>query len=274
LQEVSSLIARLGGGVSHGIGVGGRDLDERVGALGTLAAIEALDADAATRRIVLISKPPAAQAAKRVLESIARSSKPFIVCFLGLREGALPPNAKLARTLCEAAELAMDSRIDSPPIEPPQSIERGHIRGLYCGGTLCAEAQIVFREKGLRIGPGGHVFIDLGADEYTRGRPHPMIEPELRNQPLRKALAEREVAAVLVDVVLGFGSHSDPAAVLVKALKNAGKPVIASVVGTERDPQVYSRQVALLREAGVLVAPSNAHASAYAAKLASQCSPA
>jgi len=274
LQEVSSLIARLGGGVSHGIGVGGRDLDARIGALGTLAAIEALDADPATRRIVLISKPPSPEAAARVLASISRSSKPFIVCFLGLRAASLPKNAKLARTLCEAAELAMDSSIDAPRIEPLQNVKGGYVRGLYCGGTLCAEAEMVFRGKGLRTGPGGHVFIDLGGEAYTRGRPHPMIEPELRTPHLRAALADPAVAAVLVDIVLGYGSHENPAGVLARELRNSGKTAIASVIGTERDPQGYSRQVALLREAGVLVAPSNAHASAYAAKVASQCSPA
>ena len=96
-----------------------------------------------------------------------------------------------------------------------------------------------------------------------------MIEPELRNDHVSEALADLSVGAILLDVVLGYGAHADPAGVL---LENAlaSKTVIASVTGTERDPQVYSRQVALLREAGVLVLPSNAHASAYAAKVASR----
>jgi FdrA protein len=101
-----------------------------------------------------------------------------------------------------------------------------------------------------------------------------MIEPELRTPHLRRALEDPAVAALLVDVVLGYGAHPSPADVLIRALAGSAKPVIASVTGTERDPQVYSRQAALLRDAGVLVAPSNAHASAYAAKVASQCSPA
>jgi FdrA protein len=209
-----------------------------------------------------------------VLERVARSGKQFVVCFLGVRDMKLPPNARLARTLCDAAEMVLQSTIEDSRHELPENLQGRFVHGLYCGGTLCAEAEIVFREKGLPTGQGGHVFLDLGADVYTRGRPHPMIEPELRTPHLRAALADPAVAAVLVDVVLGYGSHEDPAGVLAKELKSGGKTVIASVTGTERDPQVYSRQVARLREAGVLVAPSNAHASAYAAKVASQCSPA
>ena len=252
LQEVSSLIARMGGGISHGIGVGGRDLDARVGGLGTLAAIEALDRDPATEKLVLISKPPAAEVARRVLERLKRSAKPSVVCFLGLDEAGIAP------TLYEAAERVMGSRLEEKL--PSQEKRAGTVRGLYCGGTLCAEAELIFRRRGLT----GHQFIDLGGDQYTRGRPHPMIEPEIRNDHITRALADPAVGTVLVDVVLGYGAHPNPAAVL---LMNdvSRKTVIASVTGTEQDPQVRSRQVALLREAGVLVAPSNAHAAKLAA---------
>ena len=267
LQEVSTLVARLGAGVSHGIGVGGRDLDARIGALGTLAAIDALDADAGTRKVVLISKPPSPDVAAQVLQRVARSAKPFVICFLGLREAKLPGNARFARTLTEAAELAVGKQITTQEKEPGMR-PQGWVRGLYCGGTLCAEAELIFRSHGLRVGDDANRFLDLGDDEYTRGRPHPMIEPELRNDHIREALADKSVGTLLVDVVLGFGAHADPAGVL---LKNdlSSKRVVASVTGTEHDPQRYSRQVAMLREAGVIVAASNA----YAANVASQCSP-
>src|SRR5262249_12735999 len=150
LQEVSSLIARLGGGVSHGIGVGGRDLDARIGALGTLAALDALDADSASRRIVLISKPPSAEVAQKVLDRVSDSAKQFVLCFLGLREAKLPPNARLARTLTEAAEMSLDKKIGEETARSVKS-KTGFVRGLFCGGTLCAEAEIIFRERGLRV---------------------------------------------------------------------------------------------------------------------------
>src|SRR5688572_20636814 len=254
LQEVSCLIARLGAGISHGIGVGGRDLDEQVGALGTLAALDTLENDPGTKTIVLISKPPAARVAEQVLARLSQSRKRSIACFLGLEKPGL------TATLREAAELAVGKKLPEEPFE--RKIVKGRVHALYCGGTLCSEAELVFR----RLGAHGHRFVDLGDDRYTRGRPHPMIDPELRNDHVASALADPSVGAILVDVVLGYGSHPDPAGILVKE-ELTGKTVVASVTGTEGDPQVRSRQVARLREAGVLVAPSNAHAAEWAASL-------
>jgi FdrA protein len=260
LQEVSTLIARMGGGLSHGIGVGGRDLDERVGALGTLAALDALERDPGTAKIVLISKPPAPEVAQRVLERIRRASKPCVVCFLGL-EGNRGQSAIFAVTLTEAAERAIGRLLPRAPHRPIVRPSASGVKGLYCGGTLCAEAEVIFRRKGL-----AGEFVDLGDDEYTRGRPHPMIEPEIRNDHLRRAMADPQTGVILVDVVLGYGAHENPAGVLCKAITR-GKTVIASVTGTEQDPQGWSRQAAILREAGVIVAASNAHAAELAASL-------
>jgi FdrA protein len=215
-----------------------------------LAAIDALEADAGTRTIVLISKPPAPEVAKTVLERVKRGGKRYVVCFLG-QDGT---------TLRDAAEQAVGKKIE--PWNAKAEKRKGTVKGLYCGGTLCSEAKQIFAAKGLQ----GHSFVDLGDDEYTRGKPHPMIEPELRNQHVAAALADPKVGVILLDVVLGFGSHSDPAGTIIKVL-NGKKPVIVSVVGTEGDPQVFSRQVAALRAAGVVVAPSNAHAAELAAQL-------
>jgi len=255
LQEVACLIARLGAGISHGIGVGGRDLDERVGALGTLAAIDALENDPSTRTIVLLSKPPAPRVAEQVLARLAKSSKHRVVCFLGLDKPGL------ARTLLEAAEMATGQKLPEEKLD--QKKVKGHVEALYCGGTLCSEAELIFRRRNLT----GHRFLDLGDERFTRGRPHPMIDPEIRNEHLARASADAAVGVILVDVVLGYGSHADPAGVLLKV--KTEKTVVASVIGTDNDPQVHSRQVAMLRAAGVLVAPSNAHAAEWAAALVS-----
>jgi FdrA protein len=249
LQEVSCLIARLGGGVSHGIGVGGRDLDERVGALGMLSAIDLLDADPATQALVLISKPPSPRVAETVLARVRQSKKRSVVCFLGAN----------GSTLTEAAEQAMQKKL--PSDTPSRGRAKGRVLGLYCGGTLAAEAEVL-------LGDGGDC-VDLGDDEFTRGRPHPMIEPELRNEHIRQALADPSIGVLLFDVVLGFGAHADPAGVLLDGLKGSKKIAIASVTGTEQDPQGFSRQVAKLRAAGVHVAPSNAYAARLAASTVS-----
>ena len=216
--------------------------------------------------------------------------------------GALAAGMRLAPTLRDAARFALgggdagtgasaaeDTRQvagrgpDAPEGPPLGATRPGRIIGLYSGGTLCAEGQAIARRAGLPVasnapipgadrleagaGPLGgssvHTFIDLGADEYTAGRPHPMIEPALRSEALAAALADPSAAAVVLDVVLGTGSHPDPAASVVEVLESAATrhpPVIASVCGTELDPQDYAVQRRALEKAGVLVAESNADA--------------
>jgi hypothetical protein len=190
--------------------------------------------------------------------------------------------------LAEAAEAALGRKLAAYQGPVPRAHGRGRgIRGLFCGGTLCAEAQLVLLRAGEAVAsnvplPGAEVaaaagaeistLLDLGDDAFTRGRPHPMLEPAQRAGPLARACAEEKVGVVLLDVILGWGSDADPAGEVVRALPNAAsdRPVIvASVTGTEADPQVRSRQVAKLCAAGVLVAPSNAAAAA----LALQCRP-
>ena len=251
LQEVSSLLARSGRGVSHGIGVGGRDLSKEVGGLMTLAAIDMLEQDPATKRIIVISKPPSEAVTKKVLRKVKGLSKPVTLCLLG-------SDRKLgfARTL--EAVVGKSGKEESL-----KKKVKGRIAGLFCGGTLCAEAEIVLKDCGLPA--RAYSLVDLGGDEYTQGRPHPMIEPELRNEHIERALKDEKVGVILLDVVIGYGAHADPAGLLLDLLKKNRKVVIASVTGTEDDPQVYSKQVKTLRDAGVLVAGSNAAAARLAA---------
>ena len=286
LQEVSCLIARLGGGLSHGIGVGGRDLKDEIGAISTLMAFDALERNAATRHIVLISKPPGSKVTSTILERIARSRKSVTVCFMGSKSLGLPPHAKLATTLQEAAEKALGRSLPEPEVRLPEvGTGRRWLRGLYSGGTLCAEAQVILQGlSGLQSNvpiPGiseldnkpAHSLIDLGADEYTIGRPHPMLDPASRNQQLAETLRDATVAVVLLDVVIGYGAHTDPAGALAKTINAAPeqRPVlIASVTGTDADPQNYSRQKSVLLKAGVLMADSNAQAVRWAGRVLGQ----
>lgn len=281
IQEVSCLLAGMGKGISHAIGVGGRDLTQQVGGISTLMALDMLDADAATQHIVIISKPPAADVALTVLARVARSSKSFTLCFIGGDKPTLPTNALWANTLAAAAESAggtmlEDENLTSEAIEPAAT--GSLLRGLFCGGTLCAEAQVICKLANVAVSsnaaiPGvnntvdatGHTLLDLGADEYTQGKPHPMIEPSVRDQVLQDALADAQTAVLLLDVVIGYGAHADPAGHLVNSLPvQRNVPVIASVTGTEKDPQVRSRQIDILRRAGIQVASSNANAVSMA----------
>ena len=314
LQELSVLIHRGGGGISHGIGVGGRDLGDDVQGLSTFMALDALEADPGTRHIVIVSKPPGPRTEAALRARLADCPKPVTVCLVGGGGGGdgageLPPNATLAPTLRDAATLALDgpggesgagadarSRAGRDPATragPPLPENRtGRIVGLYSGGTLCAEGQAILSRAGLgvasnapipdatRLATGdaesrpsmnAHTFIDLGADEYTSGRPHPMIEPAMRTGALAETLADPTVAAVVLDVVLGTGSHPDPAAPIVDVLGSAPPdrpPVVASVCGTELDLQDYDTQRGALERAGVFVAQSNADAVEAAIRIA------
>ncbi|MBX9591876.1 MAG: acyl-CoA synthetase FdrA [Hyphomonadaceae bacterium] len=286
IQEITTLISEAGGGISHAIGVGGRDLSQAVGGITTLMAIDALDADAGTRHIVLISKPPHRDVARTVLSRVGRSEKRFTVCFLGASDAELPANAHFAATLRSAAEDALGGRAIGKDFTPPASTPRpGVVAGLYSGGTLCAEAQVILLRHGRRVAsnapaPGAQKLaeadaacdriVDLGADEYTKGRPHPMIDPSARDEMLRKTLVDPKVAVILVDVVIGYGAHADPAGHIAAIMADAApnRPaVIASVTGTEDDTQVRSRQIATLQKAGVLVVPSSTHAAELAVTL-------
>ena len=269
-QEVSCLIDRHGKGVSHLIGVGGRDLDARVGGISTLDALAMLEADDATRSIIIVSKPPAPEVMTRLGAALAKASKPVIVACVGGGRFDLPPRVRLAETLEEAAARAAGAARNSEDGAGGHTGADGAgLRGFFCGGTLCGEAGALLRAAGAVAAAGA--MVDYGADEFTRGRPHPMIDPQLRDEAISSALDDAAVKVVLFDIVLGHGAHLDPAGALLAALGDAGrgnKPLVASVVGTDTDPQVRSRQVAALEAAGIEVCPSNAAAVRRALALA------
>ena len=298
LQQVTSLIHRFGSGVSQAFGTGGRDLDERVGGTTMLAATRLLLADPATSVIVLISKPPSASVALKILDAVRTSPKPVVVNFLGGDPGAVEAvGAIFAPTFESAARLAVGLAGGAAMTDDPTDLVgglrdplmlavaeeaasrlaagQGGIRGLYSGGSLAGEAKVVLAAV---LGPDRHDrILDLGDDEYTVGRPHPMIDPRLRNEHIVATATEPAVGILLLDVVLGHGSHPDPAEALAPAIADAmalaisaGRRllVVASVCGTDLDPQGLERQERILAQTGVMLESSNARAAMLAASIA------
>ena len=302
LQQVTCLVDRLGSGISQAIGTGGRDLHESVGGMTMLQAFTALEADSDTEVIVLVSKPPSDVVADRIVSAAVASSKPVVINFLGpdARSESIG-NTRFVTTLEEAARAAhagVSNQSFSPGIVPSEHLQLvvnrkreeiggSNIRGLFSGGTFCYESLILISR---RLGAvysntpiddkyriedvwksKEHTLVDLGDDEFTRGRPHPMIDHSIRNERIIAEAADASVKVILFDVVLGHGSHPDPAAEMVPAIEEAKKAArrellfIASVCGTEGDPQVLGNQQRRLEEAGVIVASSNARASLLAA---------
>jgi FdrA protein len=328
LQQVSCLIANAGLGVSQAIGTGGRDLSHAVGGRTMLAGLELLQRDPETSVIVLLSKPPAPEVARRVVKQAAQGSKPTIVAFLGSHlvssandhANSIEHSAghlRFTTTLSDAARLAVQLASDGVPRSSGANMlradeqlpdelraaaqtaraalgsEQRYVRGLFSGGTLCDEAMLVLSRQ---LGPissniplrpewalanshqsQGHTAIDLGSDEFTVGRPHSMIDAGLRLRRLAQEARDPTTAVILVDIVLGYGTHPDPAAEFAPAIKQArataaqaGRNLacVVSLCGTEQDPQGLSRQCEALQQVGALVCTDNALAAQVAAAIA------
>ena len=290
LQAVTAHIHALGGGVSHALGTGGRDLKAEVGAVTALQALDLLARDPDTGVIVLISKPPAPEVATRLLQAAQASGKPVVVHFLGY-----PPPARrlgalhFALNLTDAAALAVerlktdDLRWGAHTVNHQSSVIHHYVRGLFSGGTLAYEAVLGLQTvlyplySNAPVQPGqrlpdvwrsqAHTVLDLGEDEFTVGRLHPMLDNDLRLRRLRQEAADPEVGLILLDVVLGEGAHPDPAADLAPAIAEVKAArdldVVAVVVGTDADPQAVDRQVEALTQAGAVVFRSVTEAVDY-----------
>jgi FdrA protein len=332
MQEVTSRIHRLGGGISQALGCGGHDLSEAVGGRTMLQALEMASRDPATTVIVLVSKPPDAAVLARVLEGAREAvvaGKHVVAVLVGLVDGALHGTGVVqAPTLSAAADAAValtastEPRAQSTALTPANSLTPANarttanartlsnaqaataralpmipvgsngagrfVRGAFTGGTFCYEALSLLARAGISCesnlkGQGSdlatpaHLLVDFGDDEFTVGRPHPMIDPTVRDCWVDAALGEPSTAVVLLDVVLGHGANPDPVGALVGILdahRNAeGAPVvIAHVCGTELDVPPRDVVVEQLRDVGVLVADSNDEAVRCAVEVVSRSS--
>lgn len=297
LQQVSCLIDRLGGGISQVIGVGSHDLSEGVGGTTMLMAMEALADDTNTSQIVLISKPPAQSVAEKILTAATQIDKPVITCFIAADVSDWQQDGvRIVDTLEAAAYAAMKQTpieagaTDQVFIEAAASAlppHRKYLRGLFSGGTLCYESLFVLKEHSIYSNTPidkayqlddpwqsrEHTAVDLGDDAFTIGRPHPMIDLRLRNERILEEASDPETAVILLDVVLGYGAHPDPASelapMIAKAQEASSEQItfIASVCGTNADPQSLQSQSEQLRAAGVFLAESNAHAARLARQI-------
>jgi FdrA protein len=311
-QEVTVRIHQLGSGVSQALGTGGHDLAASIGGISMLHGLKALDEDPATKVIVLVSKPPAPQVATAVLAAAEACTKPVVAIFLGTDPATITgKRVHGAAFLAQAADMAVHLAKGEAPQRTPLTLttdmqrklkelsgsmaaSQRYVRGIFSGGTFCYEAQLIHAKAGqpaFSNSPTGgnrkledvaksqaNTIIDMGDDEFTQGRPHPMIDPSLRDARIRQEIADPTTAVVLFDVVLGYGSAADPTAGLIEVLASA-KPkaqaegrraaLIGYVCGTEQDPQNRAAVVAALEAAGVLLASSNAEAALWSATITS-----
>ncbi|HYH51681.1 MAG TPA: protein FdrA, partial [Acidimicrobiia bacterium] len=309
-QEVAALLDRGGARVTAIIGVGGRDLSEAVGGRMARSGLRALHADPATDAVLLVSKPPSEGVARTVLAeagglhrpSDGTAAKPAVASLIGLTDPIPTPDGVTLAATLEGGATRLLAALGLPPLDLDAGLqaavteaaaalagERRLVRGLFSGGTLCYEALVILsgilgpvhsntpirKDWGLPAPDGAHVCLDLGEEEYTKGRPHPMIDPEARIEHLRQEGARPDVAVVLLDVVLGYGAHDNPAGQLAPVCAEIradgrGPAVVAYVLGTGADPQGLEDQRAALTAAGCIVPPTAGRAALAAAALATR----
>ncbi len=311
LQEFTTLVHRWGSGISHAIGTGGRDVSDAVGGISALSALDALERDSTTKLITIISKPPGEKTLASLVERISVCRKPVVTCFLGIRDELPGANVRfrVTRTLDEAARLAVqiatgkapasieafssrDAQARVPDWHDRLQPEQKYIRGVFAGGTFCYQAQQVLQGLGIKARSNAplsgnlaltdprksveHTLVDMGAEFFTDGRAHPMIDASLRRERILYEASDPSVAVLLLDFILGYNASSDPVGDLVDTIAQAQSKaqahgsnlaVVASVCGTEGDPQGFKRQIRMLEEAGVMVLPSSAQATELAGRL-------
>jgi FdrA protein len=331
LQEVTTQIHRMGGGVSHAIGTGGRDVCADVGGITMLQGIELLARDADTQVIAIVSKPPAPEVTIKVMAAVERAGKPAVVLFLGSDLKSPSKAIKIVQTMVDCAAVATrlagiktplslcdisptaqgqskhgirlplrsrgnvseaDKGVYVLPSKPRFQKTQTYLRALYSGGTYCSEAQSIWAKSGLSVWSNipvnkafaldnpkkasfEHTALDLGDDDFTVGKPHPMIDQGARIERLMREAADPTVRVILLDVVIGWGAHADPASELATAVVQAKKiaakdkrtlAVIGFVCGTDLDPQGFAMQEQKLRAAGMVLAPNSASAAWLAAE--------
>lgn len=300
LQQVMAIIDRLGEGVSEAIGTGGRDLSKDVGGITTFMGLAFLESDPNTAVKVLISKPPHPSVRDNLIRMLDDGAKPVVVCFMGEEVGEARRSRSgkvlFAGDLEEAAILAYQlatgeskeslysrDELDEMARKVVRRVDGGgYFRGLYSGGTLCHETLTMLRRMGIDVYSNiaqdrrlliedplesfANTCIDMGEDYFTRGKPHPMLDPGMRVPRYIAEAGRKDVGILLFDVVLGYGCHRDPAGVMAEAVREAGRirkdmgqglAQIAVMVGTAGDPQGLEKQAAVLSEAGAEVLSSN-----------------
>lgn len=273
-QAVTAQIHNLGGGISHAIGTGGRDLKSDVGAITAHQALDVLARDDETKVIVLISKPPSPDVATSLISAAQGTGKPVVIYFIGYPPPARKiGNLHFAIGLTEAAEIAVNGNWELVS-EKELPITNYYLRGLFSGGTLAFETMVGLQAALSPLYSNGpitnyqlledplrskaHTIVDLGDEFFMVGRLHPMIDNDLRIRRMKQEAADPETGMILFDVVLGEGSHMDPAAELVpviKEIQSTRKDIdfVSMVIGTDDDPQNIKSQVSALEEAGVNV---------------------
>lgn len=286
IQELTTIIDRLGEGVTNAIGIGGRDLNAKIGGITMMDMIDAMESDDSVKVLIVISKPPAQEVRQKISDRLSICKKPVVTLFVGEKPEYHEENFYHTYTLDEAARLAVslvrgekvpEATVDVDESEFFKKEDNKTIKAYYSGGTLANEAAMLIKDamdvkvppediEGYMLQLDGNVVVDLGDDAYTQGKPHPMIDPAKRIECMQEAVDDPSTGVILLDIMLGYGSHADMAGALLPTIKElqakaaaANRKVffVATVCGTRTDYQGYDEAVNKLKDAGVIVCENN-----------------
>ena len=295
-QEVACVIEKCGYGVTEIIGTGGRDLAKEIGGITMMDGIRRLENDPETKVIVLVSKLADTQVMEEILAFADNMTKPVVAVFLGgnkkMYEGHRVIGVmNLEEAGLKAVELLTGKKehlgYSDAELEAiaNREIEKLHMnqkyfRGLFCGGTFTEESLIYFNQHNTENQlytnlnnryatqledaetSKGHTILDLGAENFTEKAPHPVFEPSLRVDRLKKELEDPDVAVVMIDFITGPAVAEDPFSDLAAVAREANSSdrhitFIGAVCGSEEDPQNVTEMSKLLRDSGFIVTGSN-----------------
>lgn len=298
LQEVATIISNNSGGISYAFGTGGRDIKESVGGRMMLYCLDLLIKDEETETIVIVSKPPSKNVIEKIINKVKNIKKPVVACFLGEDISVLQStNIVLCETLEETAIKVLElngikysDSFDMDKILKMISSDKknGYIRGVYCGGTLAYEALLMLEKQNIEIYSNlskceerrlkvndkslYNTILDMGEDEYTVGKPHPMINSSSRNEQLLKEAEDESVGIIIADIELGYGANdfaADELGETIKQIKTMRSDLVFIVVicGSKQDYQDYNLKKNLLIMSGAIVVNSNAQGVRLAIEL-------
>lgn len=276
-QHLACLLDARGIGIRHILGVGGRDMSDDIGGVSTFRALQWLAADDGTEHVVIVSKAPGEETARRLAEQVESLGKPVTLALLGDSDTDL---TRAAGRVAEARSVAFDA----PRVHRPGSADErrgGDLAGLFSGGTLATEAahRLTATLPGIAgldafasptpaafAAHEGHLLVDLGDDRLTVGRAHPMIDATVRREVIDALARAARPRLLLLDIVLGYGADDDPAGALAPSLArfleaHRDNHVVVSLVGSRLDPQDHAGQWDKLAALGCEIHESNARAA-------------
>jgi len=315
LQEICCTIHKMGGGVAQAIGTGGRDLSSEVGGKTFSRALEALSQEDDTEVIILASKHADGDVIERIVRRAAKTKKKIVTCFIGSEkpvediENGVFSASGFEHAAAVSVALSKSESLPEPPTKHTLQIEMRHtidaevgrfskqqkyVRAFFTGGSFSDQALQIFPDylESISVYPHqdgflklvdpdasqGNCIVDLGDDYFTHGRLHPIIDPSQRMDRLKREMNDFSIRVILLDVMLGYGAHPDPAGLLAPIILEGKKKfeekgqylsVIVNICGTEKDVQNLDEQKEKISRTGAIVLDSSRKAALLACLIGS-----